>query len=81
MALYDAAGVLIKVKRDPEIAARLLQEYLASPNKTEEAPAFIAYARLARLQQKLGEQVHAQMALTAASELAREYQPLQDFRR
>lgn len=81
VALYDAAGVLIHVKREPELAARLLQEYLASPDKTEEAPAFIAYARLARLQQKLGDAANAQMALAAASELAREYQPVQDLRR
>lgn len=81
VALYDAAGVLIKVKREPELAAKLLQEYLASPNKTEEAPAFIAYARLANLQQRMGDAANAQMALAAASELAREYQPVQDLRR
>lgn len=81
VALYDAASVLIKVKRDPQLAEKLLQEYLASPYKTEEAPAFIAYARLARLQQNLGEDANAQVALAAASELASEYQPLRDFRR
>lgn len=81
VALYDAAGVLIHVKRDPELAAKLLQEYLASPDKTEEAPAFIAYARLAGLQQKLGDTANAQIALAAASELAREYRPIQDLRR
>lgn len=81
VALYDAAGVLIHVKREPELAAKLLQEYLASPDKTEEAPAFVAYARLARLQQKLGDAANAQMALAAASELAREYEPIQDLRR
>lgn len=81
VALYDAAGVLIQAKRDPEMAAKLLQEYLASPDKTEEAPAFIAYARLARLQQELGDSGNAQMALAAASELARGYRPVQDLRR
>lgn len=81
VALYDAAGVLIHVKREPDLAAKLLQEYLASPDKTEEAPAFIAYARLARLQQKLGDAANAQIALAAASELAREYEPIEDLRR
>jgi len=80
-ALYDVAGVLIKVKREPELAAKLLQNYLASPYKTEQAPAFIAYARLAGLQQKLGEQANAQIALAAASELASKYRPAQDLRR
>jgi tetratricopeptide (TPR) repeat protein len=81
VALYDAAGVLIKFKREPELAAKLLQLYLASPDKTEQAPAFVAYARLASLQQKLGDQANAQVALTAASELAHEYRPVQDLRR
>ncbi len=81
VALYDAAGVLIKEKREPELAAKLLQEYVASPDKTEEAPAFIAYARLAKLRQRLGDEANAQVALAAASELAREYRPLQDLRR
>lgn len=81
VALFDAAGVLIKVKRQPELAATLLEDYLASPDKTEEAPAFIAYARLAGLQQKLGDAANAQVALAAASELAREYRPVQDLRR
>jgi len=81
VALYDAAGVLIKVNRDPALAARLLQDYLASPGKTEEAPAFVAYARLARLQKQLGDSANAQVAQTAAYELAHEYQPAQDLRR
>lgn len=81
VALYDAAGVLIHVKRDPALAAKLLQEYLASPGKTEEAPAFVADARLARLQEQLGEADSAQMAQAAAFELAREYQPGEDVRR
>lgn len=81
VALYDSAGVLIRVKRDPALAIKLLQEYLASPHKTEEAPAFVAYTRLARLQQQAGDVANAQTAQTAAYELAREYRPAQDLRR
>lgn len=81
VAFYDAAGLLIRYKRDPAFAAKLLEQYLASPYKTEEAPAFIAYARLANVQQKLGDAANAQIALAAASELASEYQPAQDLRR
>jgi tetratricopeptide (TPR) repeat protein len=81
VALYDAAGVLIRVNRNPELAAKLLQDYLASPGKTEEAPAFVAYARLSRLQQQMGNAANAQVAQAAAYELAREYRPAQDLRR
>jgi predicted Zn-dependent protease len=81
VALYDSAGVLIKMNRNPELAAKLLQDYLASPGKTEEAPAFVAYARLAQLQQQLGNAANAQVAQAAAYQLAREYRPAQDLRR
>ncbi len=81
VGLYDAAGVLIRVKRDPDMAVKLLQEYLASPDKTEEAPAFVAYARLAQLQQKMGDAADAQMAMASAYQLAHEYQPAVDARR
>jgi tetratricopeptide (TPR) repeat protein len=81
VALYDSAGVLIRVNRDPELAIRLLQAYLASPYKTEEAPAFVAYTRLARLQQQVGDTANAQTAQSAAYELAHEYRPAQDLRR
>lgn len=81
VAFYDAAGVLIRVRRDPELAIKLLQQYLASPGKTEEAPAFVAYARLAQLQMKMGDDAGAQTALAAAYELAHEYQPALDLRR
>jgi tetratricopeptide (TPR) repeat protein len=81
VALYDAAGVLILAKREPELAAKLLQEYLASSSKTEEAPAFVAYSRLALLQQQMGDAANAQMNQAAAYQMAREYQPAQDLRR
>lgn len=81
VALYDAAGVLTRARRDPELAVSLLERYLASPRKSEEAPAFVAYARLARLQNQLGDAVNAREAMAAAYGLAREYQPGQDLRR
>ena len=79
--LYDAAGVLISAKRDPELAIAFLKRYLASPAKTDEAPAFIAYWRLARLQQQVGDTDGAKASESAALELAREYNPTQDMRR
>jgi tetratricopeptide (TPR) repeat protein len=80
VALYDGAGVLIKSKRDPQLAANMLEDYLAGESKTEEAPAFIAYVRLARLKQQLGDAAGAQRAQAAAITLAHEYRPAQELR-
>lgn len=81
VALYDAAGVLIRAKRDPALAIKLLQDYLSGTSKTEEAPAFVAYWRLAVLQQQAGDNANAQTNRAIASQMAREYQPAQDLRR
>jgi tetratricopeptide (TPR) repeat protein len=78
VALYDGAGVLIRSKRDAAQAAQMLQDYLAGDSKTEEAPAFVAHARLAHLKQQLGDSAGAQQELAAASNLAHEYRPPQD---
>lgn len=79
--LYDAAGVLISAGREPELAIQFLQKYLASTAKTDEAPAFIAYWRLARLQQQMGDAAGAKASEAAAYNLAREYNPKQDAKR
>jgi len=78
VALYDGAGVLIKAGRDPALAAKMLEDYLAGSSKTEEAPAFIAHIRLGHLEQQLGDDASAQREFAAASALAREYNPAQD---
>jgi tetratricopeptide (TPR) repeat protein len=79
VALYDAAGLLIKAEREPEMAAALLEDYLASLNKTEEAPAFVAHLRLARVKTKLGDFASANRERSAALAMAREYKPANDF--
>jgi tetratricopeptide (TPR) repeat protein len=81
VALYDGAGVLIDGKLEPATAARLLEEYLASPTKTEEGPAFEAYVRLARLKKELGDSTGAQKQIAAALALAHDYKPALDFNR
>lgn len=81
VALYDAAGVLIANKRDPALAAKMLENYLNGPGRSEEAPAFVAYVRLARLKQQLGDAAGAKQAQAAALTLAHEYAPAQDLRR
>jgi tetratricopeptide (TPR) repeat protein len=75
IALYDGAGVLIKSKRDPELAARMLQDYLAGDSKTDEAPAFVAHWRLSRLLEQMGDAAGANREQAAAYALAHEYHP------
>ena len=78
VALYDGAGVLIRARRDQELAAKMLQDYLAGDSKTEEAPAFIAHYRLARLLDQLGDHAGAQREQAAGYALAHDYHPQQD---
>lgn len=78
LALYDGAGVLIESNRNPQLAAKMLQSYLAGSWKTEEAPAFIAHIRLAKLKQQLGDAAGAQQDLAAAQSMAKEFSPSQD---
>jgi tetratricopeptide (TPR) repeat protein len=80
VALYDGAGVLIKAKRDSELAARMLENYLSGTSRTEEAPAFIAHYRLARLKLQLGDIAGAKREQGAAFALAQEYHPAQELK-
>ena len=80
VALYDGAGLLTESNRDPALAATMLDDYLTGSSKTEEAPAFIAHIRLARLKQQLGDPAAADRERAAALALARDYKPAQDFR-
>lgn len=80
VALYDAASVLTKAKRDLDLAAKLLAAYLASPTKTEEAPAFVAHLRLARLMAQQGDTAGAHREQAAALELAHDYRPAQELK-
>jgi tetratricopeptide (TPR) repeat protein len=78
VALYDGAGILIRAKRDPALAAKMLGDYLAGESKTEEAPAFIAHYRLARLLEQLGDSAGAQRERAAGYAMAHEYHPPPD---
>jgi tetratricopeptide (TPR) repeat protein len=75
VALYDGAGVLIEAKRNPVLAAKMLQDYVAGNSKTDEAPAFVAYSRLAGLELQLGNSAEAQRDQAAAQTMAHEYRP------
>jgi len=77
-ALYDCAGLLIESKRDPALAASLLDNYLSSTSKTEDAPAFITHVRLARLKQQSGDAAVADRERAAGLAMAHEYKPAQE---
>lgn len=79
-ALYDGASLLIQTNRDPERAVKMLEDYLAGSAKTEQAPAFAAYTKLARFEQKLGDWAAAGRDRAAALALAGEYKPAQELK-
>jgi predicted Zn-dependent protease len=78
--LFNGASVLIKVNQNPAFAIKMLQEYLASSNQTEEAPAFVAHTWLARLYSQTGDPAGAARERTAALALASSYKPAQDLK-
>jgi len=75
VALYNGASLLRDTKRDPERAAKMLEDYLKGSLKTEEGPAFVAHTWLARLKQQLGDAEAASRENAAALALAHEYKP------
>ena len=80
VALYDGADLLTESNRDPALAAKMLDDYLAGSAKTEEAPAFIAHIRLAHLEDQLGDPAAANRERAAALALAHDYKPTQETR-
>jgi tetratricopeptide (TPR) repeat protein len=73
--LVDVASVLIKIKREPGVAQQALLGYLASPAKTDGAPAFKADTELGKLLEMKGDKAGAQAQYEKALALAREYAP------
>jgi predicted Zn-dependent protease len=80
VALFNGASVLIKGNRNPALAIKLLEAYLASPAATEEAPAFAARVWLARLKAQTGDTEGARREKAEALALAQEYKPAQDLK-
>lgn len=75
VALFDGAGVLAEANRNLVLAAKMLTDYLAGPDKTEDAPAFVAHLRLAHLESQLGDTAGAAREQAAALALAHDYKP------
>lgn len=75
VALYNGASILVRGKRNLPVAAKMLEEYIADYPKSEEAPAFAAHTRLARLKAQLGDKNAAWEERAAALKLAHDYRP------
>jgi tetratricopeptide (TPR) repeat protein len=74
-ALVEAAGLLTHNNLDLPLAIQLLRQYLASPNKSADSPAFQVFANLGRLLEQKGDQEGARQQLQAAAALAHAYHP------
>jgi tetratricopeptide (TPR) repeat protein len=73
--LVDASSILTDVHRSPELAEHLLIDYLNSPAKTDEAPAFKIHLRLGELLAQRGDDAGAHSHFAAALALASSYPP------
>ena len=76
-ALVDAASILTDLNRSPELARQLLSNYLASPAKSDDAPAARVHVQLGTLFQKSGDLAAARREFEAALALASAYAPAQ----
>jgi len=80
VALFNGASVLMRVNRSLPLAIKMLQEYLASSDQTEEAPTFVAHTWLAKLYKQTGDPAGAARERGAALSLASTYKPAQDLK-
>jgi tetratricopeptide (TPR) repeat protein len=80
VALFNGSSVLTRANRSSPLAAQMLQDYLAGPVLTEEAPAFVAHTRLARIKDQLGDKAAARQERAAALALAHDYKPALDLK-
>jgi hypothetical protein len=72
--------MLAKSNRDLEMAKKMFEDYLNSPVKNEDAPAFVAHTRLARLEAASGDVDGARRERAAALALAHSYRPALDLK-
>jgi tetratricopeptide (TPR) repeat protein len=73
--LVDAAHLLMRAGQDPQTTIRLLREYLASPDKSEDEPAFRVHLLLASLLNKQGDTEGAAQEIQDAIAIASVYHP------
>jgi tetratricopeptide (TPR) repeat protein len=73
--LVDAASILTSTHRSPELAEHLLVDYLNSPAKTDESPAFKVHLQLGEFLAQRGDAAGAHSHFAAALALASSYPP------
>jgi tetratricopeptide (TPR) repeat protein len=73
--LVDAASILNSANSSPQLAISLLRSYLASPAKSDGAPAFKVHLQLGELLALGGDSAGAHQEYIAASALASNYVP------
>jgi tetratricopeptide (TPR) repeat protein len=73
--LVDAASILTTAKISPQLAENALREYLSSPSKSDEAPAFKVHLQLGNLLSQTGDTAGAHREYAAAVALASNYAP------
>ena len=73
--LVDAASVLTEASRVPDLARDLLREYLASPARSDAAPAFKVHLQLGDLLTQSGDLASARREYAAALTLAPNFPP------
>lgn len=76
--LYESARLLFRSGRNFDDAARMMRKYLASPELSEEAPAFQAHYLLGQILEKQGDKKGAATEYRAALATARDYQVAQN---
>ena len=74
---FNGSSVLTRANRNRMLAAKMLEDYLASSSLSEDAPAFVAYTRLASIKNQMGDRAGAQEARAKALALAHDYKPAQ----
>ncbi|MEO6910539.1 MAG: hypothetical protein ABI158_06420, partial [Edaphobacter sp.] len=73
--LVDAASILTAMNRSPELAERLLREYLSSSARSDDAPAFKVHVQLGDILARRGDAAAARREYAAAASLASNYAP------
>jgi tetratricopeptide (TPR) repeat protein len=74
-SLVDVASLLTTLNRSPELAERILRDYLASGTKSDDAPAFKVHVQLGEMLKKRGDSAGARREFEAAVALASNYVP------
>ena len=75
VAQVDGASTFIRTQRELQLAAQMLRDYIASSQKSEDAPAFRVHVELGKLLAKQGDQAGAKREFQAALALAHDYKP------